>query len=171
MKKILTAALLTAIMLTIAASAFAATGLGSVTTVTNTAATADKAGSVSGYTYMCAVTLDDEGKIAGVVFDAVQPKGSFDATGAIVGETSVVVESKNEIKDGYGMKKISPIGLEWYEQMDKLEDWCIGKTVEEVLATPLTEGGNPTDVDLVAGCTVHINDQLVSLQKAAASAR
>ena len=79
--------------------------------------------------------------------------------------------SVEEIKEGYGMKKVSPIGLEWYEQMDKLEDWCIGKTVEEVLATPLTEGGNPTDVDLVAGCTVHINDQLVSLQKAAASAR
>ena len=39
------------------------------------------------------------------------------------------------------------------------------------MATPLTEGGNPTDVDLVAGCTVHINDQLISLQKAAASAR
>jgi len=26
-------------------------------------------------------------------------------------------------------------------------------------------------VDLVAGCTVHINDQLVALEKAAASAR
>ena len=171
MKKILTAALLTAIMLTIAASAFAATGLGSVTTVTNTAATADKAGSVSGYTYMCAVTLDDEGKIAGVVFDAVQPKGSFDATGAIVGETSVVVESKNEIKDGYGMKAITPIGKEWYEQMEALAAWCVGKTPAEVISTPLTEGGVATDVDLVAGCTVHINDQLVALEKAVANAK
>ena len=171
MKKILTAALLTAIMLTIAAGAFAATGLGSVTTVTNTAATADKAGSVSGYTYMCAVTLDDEGKIAGVVFDAVQPEGSFDATGAIVGDAVTNVVTKNELKEGYGMKGVSPIGKEWYEQMEALSAWCVGKTVAEVLATPLTEGDNPTDADLVSGCTVHINDQLVALEKAAANAQ
>ena len=170
MKKILTAALLTALLLTVAASAFAATGVGSVTSVSVTPATADAAGKVSIYVYTCAVTLDENGVITGVDFDAVQPAGSFDTTGA-AGEFNAAPLSKNEIKEGYGMKAISPIGLEWYEQMDKLEDWCIGKTVEEVLATPLTEGGNPTDVDLVAGCTVHINDQLVSLQKAAASAR
>ena len=170
MKKILTAALLTALLLTVAASAFAATGVGSVTSVSVTPATADAAGKVSIYVYTCAVTLDDAGKIIGVDFDAVQPAATFDNTGA-AGEFNAAPQSKNEIKEGYGMKGVSPIGLEWYEQMDKLEDWCIGKTVEEVLATPLTEGGNPTDVDLVAGCTVHINDQLVSLQKAAASAR
>ena len=170
MKKILTAALLTAILLTIAASAFAATGVGSVTSVSVTPATADAAGKVSIYVYTCAVTLDDNGVITGVDFDAVQPGATFDATGA-AGEFNAAPISKNEIKEGYGMKKVSPIGLEWYEQMDKLEDWCIGKTVADVLATPLTEGGNPTDVDLVAGCTVHINDQLVSLEKAAASAR
>jgi len=170
MKKILTAALLTAILMTLAASAFAATGVGSVTSVSVTPATADAAGKVSIYVYTCAVTLDDNGVITGVDFDAVQPGATFDATGA-AGEFDAAPLSKNEIKEGYGMKKISPIGLEWYEQMDKLEDWCIGKTVAEVLATPLTEGGNPTDVDLVAGCTVHINDQLISLEKAAASAR
>ena len=171
MKKILSAALLAALLLTFATSALAATGLGVVGTMTTTAATADAAGNVAGYIYLCAVTLDDEGKIVNVVFDATQPKGSFDATGAIVGEAVTNVVTKNEIKEGYGMKAISPIGLEWYEQMDKLEDWCIGKTVAEVLATPLTEKGVATDVDLVAGCTVHINDQLVSLEKAAASAR
>ena len=170
MKKILSAAVLTAMLLAIAATAFAATGVGSVTSVSVTPATAEKAGSVSAYVYTCAVTLDADGKITGVDFDAVQPAGTFDTTGA-AGEFNAAPQSKNEIKEGYGMKAISPIGLEWYEQMDKLEDWCIGKTVEEVLATPLTEGGNPTDVDLVAGCTVHINDQLVALQKAAASAR
>jgi len=170
MKKILTAALLTVALLTLAASAFAATGVGSVTSVSVTPATADAAGSVSAYIYTCAVTLDDNGVITGVDFDAIQADAKFDNTGA-AGDFNAAPQSKNEIKEGYGMKKISPIGLEWYEQMDKLEDWCIGKTVEEVLATPLTEGGNPTDVDLVAGCTVHINDQLGSLQKAAASAR
>ena len=170
MKKILTAALLTAILLTVAASAFAATGVGSVTSVSVTPATAETAGSVRASVSPRAVTVGAIVVRTGVDFDAVQPAGSFDATGA-AGEFNAAPLTKNEIKEGYGMKAISPIGLEWYEQMDKLEDWCIGKTVAEVLATPLTEGGNPTDVDLVAGCTVHINDQLVSLAKAAASAR
>ena len=170
MKKILSAVLMTALLLTLAASALAATGVGAVTSVSVTPATAEKAGSVSAYVYLCAVTLDDNGVITGVDFDAVQPAGSFDTTGA-AGEFNAAPQTKNEIKEGYGMKAISPIGLEWYEQMDKLEDWCIGKTVEEVLSTPLNEKGVPTDADLVAGCTVHINDQLVSLQKAAASAR
>jgi len=171
MKKILTVALLTAIMLTVAASALAATGLGVVGTVTNTAATAEKNGSVSGYIYLCAVTLDDEGKVAGVVFDAMQPAGSFDATGAIVGEAVTNVQTKLEIKDGYGMKAISPIGKEWYEQMDALSAWCIGKTPAEVITMGLDEGGHATDVDLLAGCTVHINDQLVAFEKAVANAK
>ena len=170
MKKILTAVLATALLLTLATSALAATGVGAVTSVSVTPATADKAGSVSAYVYLCAVTLDENGVILGVDFDAVQPAGAFDATGA-AGEFNAAPLTKNEIKDGYGMKKISPIGLEWYEQMDKLEDWCIGKTVAEVVAMQLTEKGVATDVDLVAGCTVHINDQLVALEKAAASAR
>ena len=170
MKKILTAVMMTALLLTIAASAFAATGVGSVSSVSVTPATADAAGKVSVYVYTCAVTLDENGVITGVDFDAVQPAGSFDTTGA-AGEFNAAPLSKNEIKEGYGMKAISPIGLEWYEQMDKLEDWCIGKTVEQVLAMELNEKGVATDADLVSGCTVHINDQLVSLEKAAASAR
>ena len=171
MKKILSAALLTAILLTVAASALAATGLGVVGTVTNTSATAEKNGSVSGYIYMCAVTLDDEGKIAGVVFDAMQPAGAFDTTGAIVGEAVTNVVTKLEIGEGYGMKKVSPIGKEWDEQMEALSAWCVGKTPAEVLGMTLTEKGNATDVDLLAGCTVHINDQLVALEKAVANAK
>lgn len=169
MKKILTVAVMTALLLAIATTAMAATGLGSVTSVKLTPAGAS-AGNVSVNTTMCAVTLDDAGKIVAVQFDVVQPAGAFDATGAAA-EFNATPQTKNEIKEGYGMKAISPIGLEWYEQMDKLEDWCIGKTVEQVLSMELNEKGVPTDADLVSGCTVHINDQLVSLQKAAASAR
>lgn len=170
MKKTLTAVLLTALLLTLATGALAATGLGSVTSVAVTPATAESAGSVSVNTYMCAVTLDDEGRIVTVEFDAVQPKGTFDATGA-AGEYDAEPQTKNELKEGYGMAKASPIGKEWYEQMDALEAWCVGRTVEEVITTPLNEKGAPTDADLVSGCTVHINDQLKALEKAAAAAK
>ena len=170
MKKILSTVLMTALLLTVAAGALAATGLGSVTSVTVTDATAEKAGSVSVSTYLCAVSLDEEGRIVTVDFDAVLPAGTFDTTGA-AGEYVAEPQTKNELKEGYGMKAASPIGKEWYEQMNALEDWCVGKTVAEVLATPLNEKGAATDVDLVSGCTVHINDQLKALAKAAANAK
>ena len=83
MKKILTAALVAAMLLCVATGALAATGLGSVTEVSNTAATAEKDGSVSSYTFMCALSLDAEGKIESVTFDALQTKGTFNTAGEI----------------------------------------------------------------------------------------
>lgn len=171
MKKILSAAAMAALLLSVSAGALAATGLGSVTEVSNTAATADKAGSVSVDTTMCAVELDDEGKIVSISFDVVQSSAAYDATGAVSGEETAEPLSKVELKEDYGMKKASAIGKEWYEQMTALESWCIGKTVEEILATPLDESGKATDADLVSGCTVHINAQLKALEKAAANAK
>ena len=171
MKKTIVAVVAALLLVSMTACALAATGFGAVGTVTNTAATAEKNGSVSGYIYTCAVTVDDAGKIVGVVFDAMQPKGSFDTTGAIVGEEKTEVVTKLEIGEGYGMKKASSIGKEWYEHMAALEAWCIGKTVDEVLATPLDDNGKATDADLVSGCTVHINAQLEALAKAAANAK
>lgn len=159
MKKIVALVLASLLVLSMT-SAFAATGLGSITTVTVTAPTAEKAGSVTVYTTMCALTLDEEGKIVGVDFDAVQSKAATDA------DLATETQSKDELKEAYGMKAISPIGLEYYEQMNALEAWCIGKTVEEVLA-----GAAAEDADLKAGCTVGIADQLAALQEAAANAK
>ena len=165
MKKILSAMLVAAMLLSLAASAFAATGLGAYTEVTVTAATAEKAGNVTAYTHLCALTLDEEGKIVSAVFDAVQAQGGFDATGAVSGEASFEALSKGELKDAYGMKAISPIGKEYYEQMDALAAWCVGKTVQEVLTL------SADDADLKAGCTVGLAGHLVALEKAAANAK
>ena len=157
MKKIIALALAALLVLSMT-SAFAATGLGSVTTVSVTAPTAEKAGSLTVYTHVCALTLDDEGKIVGVVFDAIQSKAATDA------DLSTETQSKNELKEAYNMKGASPIGKEYYEQIDALEAWCIGKTVEEVLT------GASDDADLKAGCTIGIADHLAALQEAAAVA-
>jgi len=159
MKKIIALALATLLVLSLT-SAFAATGLGSVTSVTVTAPTAEKAGSVTVYTHMCALTLDADGKIVGVDFDAVQSKAATDA------DLAAETQSKDELKEAYGMKAASSIGKEYYEQMNALEAWCIGKTVEEVLAGVAAE-----DADLKAGCTVGITDALAALQEAAAVAK
>ncbi|MBQ7785394.1 MAG: hypothetical protein IJ381_04515 [Clostridia bacterium] len=169
MKKIITAAIVALLLVSISACAFAATGLGSVTKVTSTPATADAAASVAVNTTMCAVTIED-GKIVGIAFDAVQPKSNW--------ETAVVEpQTKLELKEGYNMKRVSGIGKEYYEQIAALEAWCIGKTVEQVLTMPVMDRGDgshthvPTDVDLAAGCTISVADHLKALEKAAANAK
>ncbi|MBE5798691.1 MAG: hypothetical protein E7321_01910 [Clostridiales bacterium] len=171
MKKILTVMLLAAMLLTLTATALAATGVGSATTVSAAAATADAAGSVTVTTTMCAVTLDDEGKFAAVAFDVIESKAGFDATGAIAGEVNAAPQTKAELGEAYGMKAISPIGKEWYEQMDALAAWCVGKTPAEVLGMAFGADGKPTDADLTSGCTIYINDQLKALEKAVAAAK
>ena len=175
MKKIFAVALMTALLLAIATTAMAATGLGSVTSVKVTPA-GDAAGNVSVNTTMCAVTLDDAGKIVAVQFDVVQPKGAFDATGAAA-DFNAGPQTKKELKEGYGMLKASAIGKEWYQQAEALEAWCVGKTVEEVCAMKTFDRGDgshtmvPDEADLKASVTVTVGDYLVALQKAAAVAK
>ena len=176
MKKMLTIVLATALLLAVASTAMAATGLGSVTSVKLTPAGASN-GSVSVNTTMCAVTLDDAGKIVAVQFDVVQPKAAFDATGAASGELNAAPQTKKELKEGYGMLKASAIGKEWFEQAAALEAWCIGKTVEEVCAMKTFDRGDgshtmvPDEADLKTGCTITVGDYLAALQKAAAVAK
>ena len=177
MKKILTTVLLIMALLAIATSAMAATGLGAITSVKLAPATADAAGSVSVNTTMCAVTLDDAGKIVAVKFDVVQPKAAFDATGAASGELNAAPQTKKELKEGYGMKRVSSIGKEWYEQAAALEEWCIGKTLDEVLGMKTFDRGDgshtmvPDEADLKAGCTITVGDYLKALANAVADAK
>ena len=137
MNKFAMTAATAALMLSLSAGALAASGLGSVTTMSGAGAEADKAGSVTINTTMCALELDD----------------------------------------GYGMKAASGIGKEWFEQAEALEDWCVGKTVEEVVTMPTYDKGDgrhtqvPDDVDLKTGCTIDMGSFLNALQEAADNAK
>ena len=153
MKKILFALIAATLILSLSVSAFAATGLGSTTT----GKVAD--GKVTVETIMCAVTVDADGKITGVDFDEVQASATTEA------DATFEAKTKRDLGDGYGMKASSPIGKEYYEQMDALEAWCIGKTLEEVIA------GAADDADLKAGCTVYNGNLLKALEKAVANAK
>ena len=173
MNKFAMTAATAALMLSLSAGALAASGLGSVTTMSGAGAEADKAGSVTINTTMCALELDDAGKITAVSFDIAQNKVGFDATGALTGEHP----TKKELGDGYGMKAASGIGKEWFEQAEALEDWCVGKTVEEVVTMPTYDKGDgrhtqvPDDVDLKTGCTIDMGSFLNALQEAADNAK
>ena len=175
MNKFAMTAATAALMLSLSAGALAASGLGSVTTMSGAGAEADKAGSVTINTTMCALELDDAGKITAVSF--AQNKVGFDATGALTGELTGEHPTKKELGDGYGMKAASGIGKEWFEQAEALEDWCVGKTVEEVVTMPTYDKGDgrhtqvPDDVDLKTGCTIDMGSFLNALQEAADNAK
>ncbi len=170
MKKIIAAAIVALLLVSISACAFAATGLGSYTKTTSTPATAEAAANVAVNTTLCAVTLDEEGKIVSISFDVIQPKSDW--------EVAVVeTQTKKELGEAYGMKRVSAIGKEYFEQLAALEAWCVGKTVEQVLTMPVMDRGDgshthvPTDVDLAAGCSISVGDHLKALEKAAANAK
>ena len=177
MNKFAMTAATAALMLSLSAGALAASGLGSVTTMSGAGAEADKVGSVTINTTMCALELDDAGKITAVSFDIAQNKVGFDATGALTGELTGEHPTKKELGDGYGMKAASGIGKEWFEQAEALEDWCVGKTVEEVVTMPTYDKGDghhtqvPDDVDLKTGCTIDMGSFLDALQEAADNAK
>lgn len=124
------------------------------------------------YTHVCHVVLDEGGKIVDVWFDAVQTKLAFTPKGEVKNEKGSVVASKVELKEKYGMATYMPTAKgEWYQQARALEQYCIGKTVAEVLSAPKTEAGALDVEDLKSSCTIGVVEMLKALEMAAANAR
>lgn len=142
-------------------------GLGVVTTIAKSKdATADKEGLAQAYTTYTVATFDAEGKVTSSVIDASQANVNFDATGKITTDLTVAPITKVELGEGYGMKKASAIGKEWYEQADAFATYVVGKTVEEVKGISVDETGHATVEDLVSSVTVGIKDFQNNLEKA-----
>lgn len=120
---------------------------------------------------LAAVTVDSDGKIVSCVIDEVQGKINFSAEGKIVTDLATEFQSKQELKEDYGMKKASPIGKEWNEQADAFAEYCIGKTADEVMGIAVTEEGVAADEDLAASCTVHIGGFQAIVAKAVENAK
>ena len=83
---------------------------------------------------------------------------------------------KKALGADYGMVVASPIGKEWFEQAEALEQWMIGKTVEEVLAMPVyaKDDSHPTipDVEeLKSSCTMNVGGYLEAVKGAAEAAK
>ena len=178
MKKLLPLLLvLTLTMVSI--TALAATGLGSVTSISGTNADGEKNGSATINTYLCALTLDEDGKIIAVKFDVAQNKVAYDEKGQWVENEADMVAgypSKVEKGENYGMVAASTIGKEMFEQIAALEEYCLGKTVEEVLAVETYEKDPghtqvPAGDDLKSSVTIDVGGYLAVLKKAAENAK
>jgi YD repeat-containing protein len=147
------------------------TGLGMVISVAKSANAADGNDTLAqADVVMAAVTLDAQGKIAGVKIDSTQTKLSFDAQGQLITDITAEQKTKVELGDAYGMARVSGIGKEWYEQIAALEDWMIGKTVDEVMAMQTSNEGAPEEADLTSSVTIGVPDYLKAVQKAAGNA-
>ncbi len=132
--------------------------------------TADAAGLAQAYTYYTASTFGADGKVTSCVIDATQGNVNFDATGKITSDIKAAVQTKDEIKDAYGMKKASKIGKEWYEQAAAFAQYATGKSIDEIKGIAVDKGV-ATAADLTSSVTIHIGDFQTIIEKASANAK
>ncbi len=106
---------------------------------------------------VAAVVLDGEGKIVQCRLDVAQNKMEV-VGGEVV--TGAEYPTKMEKKEAYGMKGVSGISAEWYEQAMGFEAFVVGKTAAEVegMETAVNDSGHNVSVDeaLLATCTMDI---------------
>ncbi len=187
MKKLLSMILvLTLVLVCVACTSATAlaenkTGLGIVTSIGSSTPVGEKDGEKTNGraqvdSTVCAVTIDDKNTIVSISFDVAQTRVDFAPDGTLVSDLAAPVKSKVELKEGYNMKGNSAIGLELFEQVANLEKYCVGKTVEDVLKTPLYQrDDHHTRVgdteDLKATVSIDIGAYLDALEKAAANAK
>lgn len=153
-------------------------GLGQVTTISSSKDLAEndegvKVGTAQADTVMAAVMIDDKGKVVDVKIDTAQTKISFDEAGMITSDKAAEVKTKRELGNDYGMIKASAIGKEWFEQMDAVEEWMIGKTADEIknMKVKDNEGANvPDEADLASKATIKIDGYLKVVAEAIANA-
>ncbi len=112
-------------------------------------------------TTMATVGLDSDGKIAYLDIDVAQQTT----------DNAEKVQTKKELKEDYNMKGSSSIQKEWYEQIEALEQYAIGKTPEEFANIETEDRNNHKEAvklgtDLASGCTIDIG----SFKKAVAKA-
>ncbi|MCD7839986.1 MAG: hypothetical protein LUG46_05080 [Erysipelotrichaceae bacterium] len=140
------------------AATYAQVGLGVVSSVED--------GEIS--TTFVAVGLDSEGVIQYIDLDVAQ---------STPGTDSEYTQTKQERGDDYGMKDYSASlgnienGGEWYEQAEAFEQYCVGKTADEVAATEVDENGYATGEDLTSSCTIHVTDFVEATTKACENAK
>ena len=146
-------------------------GIGVMTSIADSAdAAADAEGVAQTSTTVSALTVNADGVITSAIIDGVQANVNFDTTGKITTDITAAVDSKNVLGTNYGMSKASSIGKEWNEQAAAYAQYAVGKTVDEVNGTAVTEGV-PSDTDLAASVTIHITDFNTVITKAAANAK
>ncbi len=120
---------------------------------------------------MAAVGFDEDGKIVTVSIDVAQTRVAFDEDMQVTSDRDETVPTKKERGDDYGMLRVSEIEKEWYEQIAALEEWMIGKTVEEVmnLEVKVVDDAHqhvPDVPELESSVTITVESYLAAVEEA-----
>ena len=135
-------------------------------------ATADEAGEGKYDVTMVAVLVDDNGVIQDCVIDGVATAVQFDAAGALVTDTAVAPQTKNELGENYGMVAWGGAIAEWDQQAAALASFAVGKTVEELKSGAIDETGRaPEGTDLASSATIYLGGYVSDIEAAAANAQ
>lgn len=134
-------------------------------------ATAEAAGQAKYDVTVAAVTVDDNGVIRSCIVDSLPATVTFDAAGQITSDISAALRTKDEQGEDYGMKKYAGAKYEWNEQIDALEQYAVGKTVEELKSGAVNESGKAADVDLAATATIALGGYVSAIEAAVANAQ
>lgn len=143
-------------------------GTASISSIIPTAATAEAVGRLSVNVTTATVMLDTDGKFISVVFDVAQNNPNFDVTGVVTNAEPEL--TKKEKGANYGMIGASTIGKEWYQQVEALEAWLVGKTLAEAKALPVVEGRVAESEDLRSSVSIRVGEFMTVLEKAVAAA-
>jgi uncharacterized protein YuzE len=121
-------------------------------------------------TTIAGTAFDAEGNVVGIQIDVAQTRVNYDAEGVVTSDKTAPVLSKVELGANYGMVNVSSIEKEWFEQTAALEEWMVGKSVDEIKAMEMAEGV-PADADLTSSVTIRVGAYLTVLEKAYMTAR
>ncbi|MGI5839168.1 MAG: hypothetical protein ACOX8W_05840 [bacterium] len=147
-------------------------GLGSVTSIAKSKDKTDDAtatGQVD--TVIAAVAFDEAGKVIQVIIDTAQSKINFDKEMKVTSDKAAPVKTKKELGNDYNMKGASSIGKEWFEQVNELEKWMVGKTVDEIkgMKVKARDEDHPAVPDvpeLTSLVTISVEDFIEAVEKA-----
>ena len=140
-------------------------------------ATADAEGVIKMYSEFDGAVVGTDGKILAAITDAIQPQTKVTADGEITGTT--YKGTKKELEYDYNMVKYSEATYEWFQQAAAFEDYCAGKTADEVENLPTrvrgAEEAHPgyvvtADETLFASCSIQITGMKAVIAKAAKNA-
>lgn len=130
-------------------------GVGQSVTVSGVAeATAQDNGSADIAYTVCALFLDQEGRIVDLKLDALEFTMAYTASGEAL--SIARLKSKNALGEDYGMKAAG-VPLEWYEQAEAFASVCIGKTLDGVTSLVTDDGKGSPEV-IKAGCTIRVSE-------------
>ncbi|UOO37481.1 hypothetical protein IZU99_09545 [Oscillospiraceae bacterium CM] len=149
----------------------AKTGLAILTSLTKSKDAASADGLAEVDATVVGVMVDKKGKIVKCAIDAVEAKIGFDKKGQLKTPTTTMFKTNDELGDAYGLKAVSGIGKEWYEQANAFAKYVEGMTIDDVKNIKVDEKNYPTQSDLKATVSISIGNFIKGLEKAVNNAK